>query len=186
MRIENGSTPNIVFVLVDATDDETKEPSPSPTTFISKNGQAWAATTNSATEIGGAGNGEGFYVVALTATETNTDGPLAIYASAAGTHIWRDVHEVATHNTTIAITTAQYNTMADHVWRRTAANIEASSDGDTLGFRSGYGMMATHVNNNYVSAATNYITKADDATVLGSRTVSTNASADPITGLDTV
>lgn len=107
-RIENGDTPRIAFVLVDATDDETSETGltvASITTEISKNGAAWAATTNDPVEIGGSGNGRGFYYLDLTATETNTDGPLAFRAVLTGTtNEFRDVYYVESTPASVAAT----------------------------------------------------------------------------------
>jgi hypothetical protein len=89
LLIQNGTTPTILFLMVDATDGETAELGLSPTVEISKNGGAFAATTNSAVEIS-----DGWYAVTLTADETDTDGVLAIRATAAGADEWRDYHQV--------------------------------------------------------------------------------------------
>lgn len=89
MIITQGDTPLILFLLVSSLDDKTALTGATPTVSISKNGGAFSAATNSATEIS-----NGFYKIALTATETNTVGPLAIIASATGSDVWRDIHEV--------------------------------------------------------------------------------------------
>ena len=89
MQIAQNSTPVLVFLLVDADDGRTAETGAAPTVTLSKNGGAFAAATNSVTEIG-----SGFYKVTLTATETNTLGALVIVASATGTDVWRDIHQV--------------------------------------------------------------------------------------------
>jgi hypothetical protein len=89
MLINKSSTPTIAFLLVDATDDETAETGLSPTVQISKNGGAFANTTSSATEIA-----NGWYKVALTSTETGTEGELILRATGTGADEWRDVHQV--------------------------------------------------------------------------------------------
>jgi len=89
MQITQSSTPVIVFLLVDSDDDKTALTGASPTVTISKNGGAFAAATNAVSEISG-----GFYKVTLTATETNTTGPLAVVATATGADVWRDIHQV--------------------------------------------------------------------------------------------
>jgi hypothetical protein len=89
MLIDQGTTPTVVFLLVDATDDETAETGLSPTVQISKNGGSFATVTNSVTEIA-----NGWYKVALTSTETNTAGDLIIRATGTGADEWRDVRQV--------------------------------------------------------------------------------------------
>lgn len=105
-RIENGDTPTIVFVLVDATDDETAEELltvGSITVEISKNGGAFAAAQNTPAEIS-----DGFYKVALTADETNTDGPLAFRAVLTGTtNEFRDIYYVETTASSFAATLSE-------------------------------------------------------------------------------
>lgn len=89
MIIANGTTPVIMFLMVDETDDETAETGLSPAAEISKNGGAFASVTNAISEVS-----DGWYKVTLTATETNTDGMLVIRATAAGADEWRDIHQV--------------------------------------------------------------------------------------------
>ena len=91
-RIPLSSTTRLVFLLVDATDDETAETGisgASITVQLSKNGGSFATATNTPVEIG-----SGFYYVTTTTTETNTAGPLAMTASASGTDVWRAVYWV--------------------------------------------------------------------------------------------
>ncbi len=89
MQITSGTTPTIMFVLVSSVDDRTAVTGAAPVVSISKAGGAFAATTNAAAEISA-----GFYKVTLTATETNTVGVLALYATATGADVWRDLHQV--------------------------------------------------------------------------------------------
>lgn len=74
--------------------------------------------------------------------------------------------------------------IADIILRRTTANVEASSDGDAVSLKSLYGMIAQGVHNTQVSGATLTVTKSNDTTVLGTRTVTTSAIAEPIIGID--
>jgi len=89
MQITSGTTPRIVFLLVNSSDDKTAVTGATPTVSLSKNGGAFATATNSAVEVG-----NGFYYVAATATETNTVGALAILVTATGADAWRDIHQV--------------------------------------------------------------------------------------------
>lgn len=89
MQITQSSTPTVLFLLVSSLDDKTALTGATPTVTLSKNGGAFSAATNSAVEISA-----GFYKIALTATETNTVGPLALIATATNADVWRDIHEV--------------------------------------------------------------------------------------------
>lgn len=93
MQITNATTPTLVFLLVSSTDDKTAVTGVTPTVQLSKNGGAFAGATNSPSEIA-----NGWYKVALTTTETNTDGALIIRATGTGADEWRDVHQVLTTN----------------------------------------------------------------------------------------
>lgn len=74
--------------------------------------------------------------------------------------------------------------IADTVLRRSTANVEASSTGDPLAIRSLYGMVAQAVHNTRTQGSKLIVTKSDDSTQLATRTLTTNSSAEPITGLD--
>lgn len=74
--------------------------------------------------------------------------------------------------------------IADILLRRSTANIEASSEGDALALRSLYGMIAQAVHNTQVSGTSLSVTQSDDTTVLGTRTVTLDPTAEPITGLN--
>jgi hypothetical protein len=82
------------------------------------------------------------------------------------------------------LTEDDINKIADIVLRRSTANVEASSDGDTLSLKSLYGMVAQGVHNTQVSGASLTVTKSDDTTVLGTRTVTTDSTAEPIIGIN--
>jgi hypothetical protein len=74
--------------------------------------------------------------------------------------------------------------IADIILRRSTANVEASSEGDALALRSLYGMIAQAVHNTQVSGTTLSVTQSNDTTVLGTRTVTLDPNAQPITGLN--
>jgi hypothetical protein len=78
------------------------------------------------------------------------------------------------------------NKIADSILRRTNANIETSSEGDAVSMRSLYGAIAKLTNKIAISSTTLTVNKADDTTALGTQAITTDASADPITALDTV
>lgn len=81
---------------------------------------------------------------------------------------------------------AERNRIADHVWRRNYANIRASSDGDSIVFRSGLGVQSKLVNAWAPSGSNLEFTHEDDATVFGQQAFTSSASAEPITSLNTV
>lgn len=85
---------------------------------------------------------------------------------------------------------ATANKLADHVWRRQTATVRASGDGDALAFRSGLGMLSKLVNKVSINTTPTpdrlEIMEEDDTTVFGEQEITTDASADPVTGLDTV
>ncbi len=81
---------------------------------------------------------------------------------------------------------ADIEKIADVILRRATSNVEASSSGDPLDLRSLYGMIAQAVHNTQVSGTTLTVTESDDTTVLGTRTVTLDPTAQPITGIDSV
>lgn len=186
MIIKNGATPTLILYFVSTADYYTAAEGVAPVVEISKAGGAFAAATNSpATEIS-----DGFYKIALTATETNTDGIIAVraYVDASGSpdsdySIWIDTHEV-TSGLPILIDATTGNKIADRVIRRNFEDACDSSDGDTKTFRSLLGGIAKLVNKVAISGSTMTIYEDDDSTALGTQTVGTG-SGNPITSLDT-
>ena len=78
-----------------------------------------------------------------------------------------------------------YNNLADTFLRRSTTNIETSTFGDALSVRSMYGMVAQGTHNTFVNNSNKLvITKSDESTVLGTRTITNSADAQPIIGLD--
>ena len=86
---QNSSTTKIPVLLVSSTDDKTAVTSATVTVQVSKNGGAFATASGSVSEIA-----NGWYVLTLSATETNTVGPLLVRATATGADEWRDYHQV--------------------------------------------------------------------------------------------
>lgn len=71
--------------------------------------------------------------------------------------------------------------IADAVLRRTAANIEASANGDTLSVESLYGVVMASFE--AALSGTTLTVRKSDGTTLGTKTVTVDATADPITGI---
>jgi hypothetical protein len=77
------------------------------------------------------------------------------------------------------------NQIADVVLRRLMANVEASSYGDTPGLSSLYGLVQQMQESNLVdNAGMLTVYKTDGTTELGQKAVSTDAGAEPITGIE--
>lgn len=74
----------LVFFMESSTTPGTGVASLSPTVTISKDGGAFASPSGAVTEVGGAGNGAGWYKVAGNATDEGTDGVLVLRATGAG------------------------------------------------------------------------------------------------------
>lgn len=110
------------------------------------------------------------------------------------TEVWeRDTSGLTTAGTTgkklvdipTAVSDADANKIADHTLRRNTSNVEASSNGDTLAMRSLYGMTAQGVHKTSISGTTLTVTKSDETTTLGTRTIVTDATSQPIVSFDT-
>jgi len=79
---------------------------------------------------------------------------------------------------------AACNKFADHILRRLAANIEASGDGDAVGLTSLYSLIQQLQESNTTTHAGKLtVFKTDGTTELGQLTPTTDADADPITGI---
>ena len=178
MIIENGSTPTIVFLLVDKEDHVSPVTSGKPTAWISKNGSDFRAASGTIIEISA-----GWYRFVLTPAETDVDGPLIVRVSEDDAHEWRDIHQVYSSFTT-QLAATMFNQIADHVLRRDFVEAAASAVGDEKSFRSLLGAVAKDVNRVELSGTTLSIYEADDETVLGTQSVVTNNTT-RITGLQT-
>lgn len=179
--IKNGSTPTLMVFLVDQTDGSTAESGLTLAdidVYISKNGGSFAAATN--TGAGMSNVGRGWYSIALTATETNTDGELVIEAEdPANSRTWRKVYQVYTN----LIHDDEMDDIADHVLMRNTATTESSGTGDTIQQYSLINAIRATVGKNVISSGTLNTYEEDESTVAFSRTVSTDSDADPVTGL---
>lgn len=82
----------------------------------------------------------------------------------------------------VVLSAATCNKIADHVRRRTQANVEASSDGDALSLLSLYGVIQQIQEGNAVGT-TLTVYRTDGTTSLGTRTLATDPAADPVTGV---
>lgn len=82
------------------------------------------------------------------------------------------------------ITAAVANKIADHSRRRTQANVEASSDGDTLNVESEYGMIQQVQKADTTSNAGQVTVFKTDGTELAQIPITTDADAEPITEID--
>lgn len=74
------------------------------------------------------------------------------------------------------------NKIADHVRRRTQANVEASANGDALDLSSEYGFIQ-QAQESSRSGTTLTVKKTDGSTTLGTKTLATDSGAAPITGV---
>lgn len=168
----------MMFLLTDATDNETAETGlTSITCEISKNGGAFAAVTNSITEVS-----DGWYKVTLTTTETNTEGPLILRAIKSGTsNEFRWIAQVKAD--TVELATAQFNKIADYVMRRPMDSARASSDGDTVEKQSLLGALSKMVNKTALSGSTLTVYEEDNTTSFYTQTVTTDSDADPVTSV---
>lgn len=68
--------------------------------------------------------------------------------------------------------------LADTILRRTAANIEASANGDALSIESVYGLIMAAFES--AVSGTTWTVRKTDATTLGTKTVAVDSAADPI------
>jgi hypothetical protein len=79
---------------------------------------------------------------------------------------------------------AECNKVADHVRRRTQANVEASTDGDALSLGSEYGFIQQAQESDTTTHAGKLtVFKTDGTTELGQKDLATDAAADPVTGI---
>jgi hypothetical protein len=190
--IIKGTSQRLVFLLTDATDNETGETgrAGSLTAQISKNGGALATCSNTASEIS-----NGLYYIDLTTTETNTAGPLWLRVTDSGTsntfvfpyNVVEDPIKQMIDSSGTDID-AWLNEVADHVIKRTFSNAYDSADGDggasPTDHRSLLGGIARLVNKVSSSGGTMTVTQEDDTTAFWTATVTTSASAEQATSVE--
>lgn len=85
-----------------------------------------------------------------------------------------------------SIDTTGGNAFADYTLRRSLATALSSAVGDAKAFRSLAGAVAKLVDRVRSNAGTLEIYEPDDTTILGTQTITTSASAEPVTEVDTV
>lgn len=84
----------------------------------------------------------------------------------------------------VVLATATLSKIADRVLRRTAANAEASADGDALSHKTLYGLIQQLQESNTVDTpGVLSIYKVDGVTLLGTITLDTDAAAEPVVGV---
>lgn len=133
-------------------------------------------------------------ITALLQTKAEADtahGLLATSASltaaqAALAALINALNDIAAADVWTALDDASANKIADHVLRRSWATAAGSADGDALAFRSLLGAVAKLVNRVGISGATLTVYEDDDLTALGTQAVTSDAAAEPITGVNTV
>lgn len=141
----------------------------------------------------------GLYTLTLTASEMNHDKIVVKLTSSGGqdnylfleldtsgiADVKSDTAAILADTGTdgVVISATMANRIADHTLRRNLANI---TEGDTKAFRSLLGGASKLVNKFVVSGGSAIVYEYDDATTLGTQTITTDAAADPITGFDTV
>ena len=126
-------------------------------------------------------------VGSVTGAVGSVTGAVGSVTGNVGGNVTGSVGSVATGGIAAAsIASAAAAKIADVVLRRSWASASASSDGDTLSFRSLLGAVAKLVNKVAVSGSTLTVYKEDDATSLGTQTVTADAAAEPIVSVDTV
>lgn len=96
------------------------------------------------------------------------------------------LNDIAAADVWTALDDASANRVADHVLRRSWATAAGSADGDALAFRSLLGAVAKLVNRVGIVGDTLTVYEDDDTTALGEQTLTSDADAEPITGVNTV
>lgn len=84
-----------------------------------------------------------------------------------------------------AITADAASKVADVTWRRHTSNVEASSHGDAITFKSPYGAIAAQVHRHQIADGQRTIYRSNDSTSLATTNVTSDANATPITGVNT-
>lgn len=108
MNIQIGTTQKLDFVLVDSAGVEVPGLGAVFTVLISKNGGALGASAGAKAEIG-----DGWYSYTLTATETDTAGPLALAITGVGTVQQNLLYQVTGYNLSAITTGDDYCTLAE-------------------------------------------------------------------------
>lgn len=184
----------VMIRMVDATDGETPETGLTSFTLrVAKNGTS-AAAGGTVTEVDST-NLPGVYYYGATTGEVDTAGSLIISVGATGAKTYVAAVNIAPYTTKAELDAAQVdvtatdissdaaNEIADHVLRRTTANVEASSNGDAVTQKSLYGAVANQVHKSAILGGQWTVYKSDGATQLNSRTITTDSGAAAITAI---
>ena len=177
------------------TDGVTEEPSltlAQADMRLSKDGGAFAQKNASGNATH---DSDGWYNTTLDATDTATVGELKLNVHQPANMLpvketyWvleEAIYDLLFGAAAVGWSTLIANAFADHFHRRTVANVEAASGPDTIGTnRSAYVALAK-ANNKVAIDGTDLKTyQDDDTTVVLTQALTTSASADPITAIDT-
>jgi len=201
-QILNGSSYVYEFLMVSSSDGQTAVTgaNPVPAVQISKNGGAFANTTNAATEIS-----NGWYKVTLTSTETNTNGGLIVRATEASSLEWReklqvveavpDVNIVSSDATVDAnivsedvgytpsdatLSSSTLDDIADTILSRKVSEVRSAGALPAEVRFTLVGSILATAGKNVVSGSSLNTYEETNATIEFSRTIVTNASAVPI------
>lgn len=181
----------LVFLMVDSSDHRSGKTGLSPTVKIGKAGATGVSPAGAISEID-ATNLPGWYAVAGNATDSNTLGSLILHASAAGADPADYVYEVVAVDPqavgygltlgTNAIPAAAVDPLAaqkitDILLARSVSNVETSSAEHSLATLI---LMALE---SVANGGTLTIKQTDGATTYLTKTLTTDATAVPITGI---
>ena len=156
--IENSQTFKVAGLLLQSSDGAPLT-GITPSATISKNGNAFAAATNTPVEIG-----NGWYSLDITDNETSTDGPLIVHldhASAADTY--RDIYFVGTAPANLL--QSERDAVAISVLKMPLATAHASSVGGVTQQRTPLNALRSDVNRKRVNGTTEEVYEEDDATI---------------------
>lgn len=159
------------FHIVDATNGLDAETGQTGTGFLSKNGGAAVTTTNSLVEIN-ATQMPGRYYIEFTQAELDTNGFIEFRFKSAAT-----AEVVARGQVT---PNDPYELIADTILKRGLVNVEGTAESRSLAWA-----VAKLVNRIRVSGGNLLISETDDTATFFQQAVITDATADPITELDT-
>lgn len=196
----------IVFLLI-SSDDGSELVSITPTVEVSINGAAFSAASGTPVEIG-----NGWYYIDLSSTELGTVGPVIVRAYHASSEVWRSTYEVvaaapdvnvvsvdgavtvdanlvsvdggdAWPDVTLATATKQ--SIADITLTRTAAELRAAGMFPATEANRRQMLLGTifsTIGVNILSGGS-LVTQDETGSTFVTRTASTDANAQPITGL---
>lgn len=157
-----------------------------PTFAVRKAGASSSAAptlTGTPTLLSHASYSDGSYEIAVVASVENgfeADAEYAVFCSLTISSVTPNGY-VGNFKLSSVVNAADCNKIADHVRRRTQANVEASSYGDTLDLSSQYGAIQ-QMQESSISGSTLTVKQTDGSTTLGTKSL-TSGTADPITGI---